>query len=71
MERASRMICGYCSQEQVYHYTKITFVHLSVCLSVCDGKLPTFTGYPVDPEAFSPSHSRLEAASGTLWKAAT
>ena len=43
----------------------------SVCLSVCDGKLPTFTGNRVDPEAFSPSHSGLEAASGTLWKAAT
>ena len=33
-----------------YHYTKITFVHVSVC----DGKLPTFTENRVDPDAFLP-----------------
>ena len=49
----------------IHHYTRLTFVHPSVR----DGTLPTFTGSRVVPEAFSLSHSGLEAASGLLCKA--
>ena len=42
---------------------------LSVCPSVRNGTLPTFTGNRVDPKAFSLSHNGLEAASGMPWKA--
>ena len=54
----------------IIYYTKITFVRLSVCVSVTE-TLPNLTGNRVDPEAFSPSHSGLEAAGETLWKVAT
>ena len=68
MERANRMICGYCSKEQVFTLSLSVCLSFSVFFASCSRTLETNPVYCVEPtwpSLLGPATGRVEEVVGT------